>query len=444
MDQTRLKLSFNVSTNFTDTDYFNELFWKLNNTENISAASWEDTLEELNKKLYRIDDVSVLVLVSLYGVVFLTGLAGNSIIAYFVSKTKHPHGRRRYNMLINLCVSDLMVILICCPMTMYTSITTVWHLGESLCKILSYLQGVSVTAGTLSMTALSLDRYISVRHPQAFLKISRHRFARILIAMVWTIALLFSLPIIFVKKTETLEIPSLQVSFCIEEWKPGLKHVFTIATLIIVYALPCVILLICQASVSRTIKYAEDSFLNRNDIRQRTFRMSSHHPNAPPPTRENRESYVGRYIGELYTWEVESKPQNIRIIERMSTNGSSSLQSRDRKDVIRSHSPRIKRRLSYLLMGMTLCFVICWLPYNIISSYVDLFEIMTVTKYLPFTLLLGHAHSAINPVIYWLLNKTLRRKMQNIKHRSTTRPSSRLQQIPMECITRNPQIQFSH
>ncbi|XP_076328720.1 5-hydroxytryptamine receptor 1E-like [Tachypleus tridentatus] len=312
-------------------------------------------------------------------------------------------------------------------------------------KILIGIAGVSVTAGTLSMTALSLDRYISVRHPQIFLKISRRRLASILIVMVWTIALLFSLPIIFVRKIKTLEVPTLQVSFCIEHWSPRLKHIFTIATLINVYALPCVILLICQASISRTIKSAEDSFLNRNNIRQRTFRIMSHHQNAPPPTRENTESYVGRYSEEFYIWKVQSRLQNICVTDGTSSaNESCSLQSTDQRNIIRSYSPRIKRRLAYLLMGMTLCFVTCWLPYNIISSYVDLFDILIVTKYLPFTLLLGHAHSAINPVVYWLLNKTLRRKMQEIKYRSTTRSASRVQRIPMKRLNSNPQTQFLH
>ncbi|XP_076305081.1 QRFP-like peptide receptor [Tachypleus tridentatus] len=452
MEQKTLKLKYEIFVNYTNTSYYNETygtnniyFYEAGDRENASITSWQDTLKELKDKLYKTNDVSVMVLISLYGILFLTGLAGNSIIAYFVCKQKtYPHGHRRNNMLINLCIADLMVILVCCPMAIYTSMTTVWHLGESLCKILTYLQGVSVTAGTLSMTALSLDRYVSVRHPGTFLKVNRHRMNSMMIAVVWTISVLFSLPIIFVRKMETLRVPSLQVSFCIEKWDSSIKRTFTIATLTVVHALPCLILLICQASVSRTIKSAEDAVLNRNDIRQRSFRMSSRNPNTPPPTREDTSTHCRRYIGDLCSREIDIRLQNLRVAKEMSSvNGSCSLQSTDREGVVRPHSPRMKRRLAYLLMGMTMCFVICWLPYNITSSYVDLFGIPSVAKYLPFTLLLGHAHSAINPIVYWLLNKTLRKKMHNIKQRSTSRPRTRHQRIPMKCFVQNTQSQFS-
>lgn len=71
-------------------------------------------------------------------------------------------------------------------------------------------------------------------------------------------------------------------------------------------------------------------------------------------------------------------------------------------------------RFANLLIGMTCSFIFCWAPYNLISLWVDLFPDESWLPYLSFALLLGHSHSAINPVIYWYLNKASRAKLRHL------------------------------
>ena len=50
----------------------------------------------------------------------------------------------------------------------------------------------------------------------------------------------------------------------------------------------------------------------------------------------------------------------------------------------------------------------CWLPYMGCTLCVELCpssDVAMARAVLPFCLLLGHAHSAINPALYWLLNR---------------------------------------
>ncbi|RWS04945.1 tachykinin-like peptides receptor 86C, partial [Dinothrombium tinctorium] len=75
--------------------------------------------------------------------------------------------------------------------------------------------------------------------------------------------------------------------------------------------------------------------------------------------------------------------------------------------------------LARVLLGVILCFVFCWLPYNLTSFYIDLFDSLKAINLLPFTLLLGHAHSALNPLVYWLLNVKKKSKTREcVKMRS--------------------------
>lgn len=66
-----------------------------------------------------------------------------------------------------------------------------------------------------------------------------------------------------------------------------------------------------------------------------------------------------------------------------------------------------RRRLANMLVALVVVFATCWLPYVIIKIYsVDPnANINLIQTLLPFCLLLGHTHSAINPIVYWFLNR---------------------------------------
>lgn len=71
---------------------------------------------------------------------------------------------------------------------------------------------------------------------------------------------------------------------------------------------------------------------------------------------------------------------------------------------ISRHSLHSRRRLANMLVAMVVVFAICWAPYvgfKICSEA----GISVSASMLPFCLLLGHTHSAINPLVYYLSNR---------------------------------------
>lgn len=68
---------------------------------------------------------------------------------------------------------------------------------------------------------------------------------------------------------------------------------------------------------------------------------------------------------------------------------------------------RSRRRVACILLLLAVVFAVCWLPYHIASLVVNLNgnEYENLNKYL---LLLGHANSALNPIIYCVLSKKFR------------------------------------
>lgn len=87
-----------------------------------------------------------------------------------------------------------------------------------LLPLLSWSIGISVTASTLSMMVLSIDRYLVVRHPTFISKYDRTFVHSIHVSFVWIVALIISLPIIFVRTVRRIEIYGISISFCIESW----------------------------------------------------------------------------------------------------------------------------------------------------------------------------------------------------------------------------------
>ena len=78
---------------------------------------------------------------------------------------------------------------------------------------------------------------------------------------------------------------------------------------------------------------------------------------------------------------------------------------------------RSRRSVVRLLVTIVVVFVASWLPYNVVSLRVDLSLDAGEARILPFALWLGHAHSAVNPVLYWFFNKTFRHCVRNVLQR---------------------------
>ncbi len=88
-----------------------------------------------------------------------------------------------------------------------------------------------------------------------------------------------------------------------------------------------------------------------------------------------------------------------------------------------------RKRVARMLIAVIVVFFVCWLPYNITSLSLDFEPRFRDTLVLPFTMMFAHAHSAINPLLYWILNKRFRHCMkkalrcQPAKKRSIESPS---------------------
>lgn len=72
-------------------------------------------------------------------VIFVTGLVGNLLVIAVVAKNAHMRNLTNI-FFLNLAVGDFLVILICLPPSVITDIAGTWWFGETMCKIIPYVQ----------------------------------------------------------------------------------------------------------------------------------------------------------------------------------------------------------------------------------------------------------------------------------------------------------------
>ncbi|CAH8571450.1 unnamed protein product [Heterobilharzia americana] len=122
--------------------------------------------------------------------------------------------------LFNLSLADILMAVLCIPMNVVTEIVYLWWpLGEPLCKIVPYAQGVSVFVSALTHVLISWDRFVLVFFPLR--PRMSHCKAVCLLVGVWILALIIPLPVPIVNKTVKRD----NETFCVEDWSLLLSSV---------------------------------------------------------------------------------------------------------------------------------------------------------------------------------------------------------------------------
>ncbi|XP_061191208.1 somatostatin receptor type 2-like [Saccostrea echinata] len=140
------------------------------------------------------NEVNVTIFVVIYILIGFCGLFGNALVIYVILIS--PKMRTLTNMyLLNLAFSDL-IFLSHIAMVTTTIIIEYWVFGEIMCKIFFTTQAITTFSSVLTLTSLSVDRYIAVCKPDVAYKYRQPLKAVFVIISIWIFSLLLSMPII--------------------------------------------------------------------------------------------------------------------------------------------------------------------------------------------------------------------------------------------------------
>ncbi|XP_045916923.1 C-X-C chemokine receptor type 4-like isoform X1 [Micropterus dolomieu] len=124
---------------------------------------------------------------------FLLGVPGN--IAVIILKPNWQHlSSVSQSLMLNLAISDLLCLLTL-PVWIYTYLYS-WTLGQVACKLLAYLVYCSLYGSLLTVTVLSVQRYLQVVYLQ---KCSHQVGRKRLLALLWLVSMILSIPALVVR-----------------------------------------------------------------------------------------------------------------------------------------------------------------------------------------------------------------------------------------------------
>lgn len=387
-----------------------------------------------------------MVLATLQAGVLLVGLLGNTTVAASVwrqgtsrQKQQQP-AAHRHALLLSLAIADLLVTLLCLPAALARLLVLPWVAHWVVCPLLAAAQNTAHAASTLSIALLALDRYLTVRRPKMAPRVAA--MTSRLLAGLWVLAVLLAVPR---GLTAALAAPA---PTCSEHWPvPALRVLYHTTVAALVHLLPCATVIICHAAVASSLRRRglDDTRLNMRPrqviimARERSLGgANTHKIVAASSSGGESDGDEERAAMELCDANLQQvtldagrgkapsgpprpaptiRPARnihtiIRAHRRMRVRGPAQTASIFAS--YRGHSTETRRRLARVLVALGAVFAACWLPY-VVALLVWAWRETPATRHaLELTLVLGHAHSALNPVVYWLMNRAFVTSLQRL------------------------------
>ncbi|XP_028732314.1 vasopressin V1b receptor [Peromyscus leucopus] len=283
-------------------------------------------------------------------------------------------GRKRSRMhlfVLHLALTDLGVALFQVLPQLLWDITYRFQGSDTLCRLVKYLQVLSMFASTYMLLAMTLDRYLAVCHPLRSLQ-QPSQSTYPLIAAPWLLAAILSLPQIFIFSLREV----IQGSGVLDCWADfyfswGPRAYITWTT-VAIFVLPVVVLTACYSLICCEI-----------------------YKNLKVKTQAGREEKSG-----WRTWDKSSSPAPADATRGLPSRVSSI-----------STISRAKIRTVKMTFVIVLAYIACWAPFFSVQmwSVWDKNAPNEDSTNVAFTIsmLLGNLSSCCNPWIYMAFNSHL-------------------------------------
>lgn len=146
------------------------------------------------------DDVLQVPLATVYTVIFVVGLTGNTL-ALWVFFFLHSKKNSVRVFLINIASADLLLV-VCLPFRIYYhSQGNTWNLGLPLCKLVGSLFYMNMYISIVLLGMISVDRYLKIHQTAGIQrrKLST-KWSVSLCALTWIVAFTLSVPFLLTSK----------------------------------------------------------------------------------------------------------------------------------------------------------------------------------------------------------------------------------------------------
>lgn len=235
-----------------------------NESDSLAHYDLEKIAESMREELKGYKEPLTIALIVLYSIVFFVGLLGNIFVIITVFHYKHM--RTLTNVfLVNLAISDLLVVLFCIPITLGTSVYKDYVYGIGMCKLTSFLQGSAISVSSLSLLTISINRFIAIHRPlRARIIFSKRRVYFVIVA-IWCMSFSVFVPLLVVNEIQNTGIPSFfNRRICSEKWdQPNGKKSYDIMVFICIFLIPMLVMVFSYTKISLVLWRTQDKAITQ-------------------------------------------------------------------------------------------------------------------------------------------------------------------------------------
>ena len=195
-----------------------------------------------------------MLVIILYIIVIFLGAVGNALVVMTVVRTRKLWNATNI-FIANLAFADVFVCVFDLPVSAYYQITDDWIFGEALCRVIPVCFAVVVYASTLTLTMISVDRYLLIVLP--FRRRMPVSVAVVMVVCIAAMAIAVASPIALYSKYVVIDDPLLGLHrrYCTEDWPhPQVRFLYTIITLVLQYFLPLIIIAILYSLIFQRLR----------------------------------------------------------------------------------------------------------------------------------------------------------------------------------------------
>lgn len=209
--------------------------------ETIINSTFSNHTDNVDHNIFK-DFAVQLIFFTLYAVIFIVGLLGNSVVLFIVFKEKTM--RTVTNLFIaNLAVSDILLCIFCATLTPFYTIKGEWVFGNFLCHLTAFLQCLcefnlfvfwvnwfvtytfllpstvkkGVYLSSFTLTSIAIDRFYVIFNPME----SRMRLKScvLILIAIWTASCGLSFPFGYFMEAKMIQLGrSRAATICYESW----------------------------------------------------------------------------------------------------------------------------------------------------------------------------------------------------------------------------------
>ncbi|XP_045459893.1 cholecystokinin receptor-like [Melitaea cinxia] len=350
-----------------------------------------------------------------YFLIFMLSISGNClVIATLASNRRMRTVTNVY--LLNLAISDFLLGVFCLPFTLVGQIYRRFLFGAALCKLIPYLQAVSVSVDVWTLVAISLERYFAICRPLKSRKWQTQCHAYKMIAMVWVFSVALNSPILIVSTLQPMKGSAYK---CREVWTGlELERAFNLgldaALLLIPFFIMSFAYSLIVKKLWRGMRHEIQHNFNWQKHLSREESCKTNHLLPTTPILQGNAAEMCCRNG--CTAKKSTRENEVKLEAEKKTQNCCIHNEFEFRHVVRSthidKSIEAKRKVIRMLFVIILEFFVCWTPLHVINTiylfYPEELYYYIGSKGIVSLQLLAYCSSCCNPITYCFMNRKFR------------------------------------